>query len=228
MLVDEKRWLDERAFLVRAELLHAAARPRGDAACDLCRLAAAWHQGRPRGGPAVRAARRAARAGALDASTRAFGKTPVVAALFVGVKAAVLAIVLEALLRVASRALQGPHRLAHRRRCLCRHLLLRCRFRWSSSPPQSPAISAPLRQRPRAAAAQRSCRQCRCRRRCAPCRLARDLDRAAAAVVAPVRARPRAGAARAGSSPSSRSSPSAAPTRCSPTWRRTWSSATAG
>ena len=39
MLVEEKRWVSESAVPARAELLHAAARPRGAAARDLYRLA---------------------------------------------------------------------------------------------------------------------------------------------------------------------------------------------
>ncbi len=45
---------------------------------------------------------------ALAALYVAFGQLPVVAALFLGVKAAVVVIVIEALLRVARRALKGP------------------------------------------------------------------------------------------------------------------------
>ncbi len=48
------------------QLLHVAARTRGDAARDLCRLAAAWAQGRVGGGVAVRASRRGGDAGAVD------------------------------------------------------------------------------------------------------------------------------------------------------------------
>ena len=54
----------------------------------------------------------------------AFGKLPLVEALFVGVKAAVLAIVIEALLRVARRALKGSRRLGDRGGRFPRHLLL--------------------------------------------------------------------------------------------------------
>ena len=99
--------LARRATLsLRPQLLHAAARPRGDAARDLFGLAAARRQRRACRRPAVRPARRAARAGAVGALRR-LRQTPTVAALFVGVKAAVLAIVLQALVRVASRAIKG-------------------------------------------------------------------------------------------------------------------------
>jgi chromate transporter len=39
ILVDEKRWIGEHRFPACAQLLHAAARPGGAAACDLYRLA---------------------------------------------------------------------------------------------------------------------------------------------------------------------------------------------
>ena len=45
---------------------------------------------------------------ALSAVYAAFGQLPLVAALFAGVQAAVIAVVIEALLRVAKRALKGP------------------------------------------------------------------------------------------------------------------------
>lgn len=49
---------------------------------------------------------------ALSAVYAALGQVPLVAALFAGVQAAVVAVVVEALLRVARRALKGPlHRL---------------------------------------------------------------------------------------------------------------------
>ena len=63
---------------------------------------------------------------ALSIAYALYGQVPLVEAAFVGIKAAVLVIVIEALLRVAKRALRGPARLAHRRRGLRRHLLLRC------------------------------------------------------------------------------------------------------
>ena len=63
--------VDRRAALsVRAQLLHAAAGPRGDAARDLCRLAPARARRRADGGAAVRAAGRAGRAGAERALRR--------------------------------------------------------------------------------------------------------------------------------------------------------------
>ena len=166
VLVEERGWLDERAFLSALELLHAAAGSRGDAARDLRRLASARHQGRARRGAVVRRAGRAARAGAVDllrglrqdaggrgavhrregrgAGDRARGADP----------------------RRTTGAARAA-RLGRRRRRLRRHLLLRAAVsRWSSPPPHSPAISC-ARQRPRAAARTR-CRRSRWRRRCAP------------------------------------------------------------
>ena len=58
ILVDEKKWIDEPRFLHALELLHAAARAGGAAACDLCRLADAWLARRARRRRVVRAARR--------------------------------------------------------------------------------------------------------------------------------------------------------------------------
>jgi chromate transporter len=48
----------------------------------------------------------------LSAGYAYFGQVPIVEAAFVGIKAAVLAIVIEALVRVARRALRGPYDLA--------------------------------------------------------------------------------------------------------------------
>ena len=59
---------------------------------------------------------------ALSMLYAAFGKLPIAEALFVGVKAAVLAIVIEALLRVARRVAQGQRRMADRRGGVRRHL----------------------------------------------------------------------------------------------------------
>ena len=54
-----------------------------------------------------------------------FGRVPIIEAAFLGIKAAVLVIVIEALLRVARRALRGPADVGHRSLGLCWHLLLR-------------------------------------------------------------------------------------------------------
>ena len=57
IIVDEKKWVGEIAVSACAELLHAAARPGGAAACHLYRLADAPLAGRDRRGRAVRRAR---------------------------------------------------------------------------------------------------------------------------------------------------------------------------
>ena len=68
---------------------------------------------------------------ALSIAYALYGQVPLVEAAFVGIKAAVLVIVIEALLRVAKRALRRPDRLAHRRRGLRRASSSSlCRFRW--------------------------------------------------------------------------------------------------
>ena len=196
VLVEERRWLDERALPVGAELLHAAAGPRGDAARDLFRLAAARRQGRPRGRAAVRRCRARCSCWRCRSSTAPTARRRSVAALFTGVKAAVLAIVLEALLRVGRPRAQGPARLARRCRRLRRHLLLqRAVSRWSSSPPRSPAISA--RRRSAGRCRCRPPRPCRWRRRCARLRVWLAVWIVPLlAVAAALRHRPRAGAAR--------------------------------
>ena len=81
-----------------------------------------------------------------------FGSVPVAEALFLGVKAAVLAIVIEALLRVAKQGTASHGRLGHRRRCLCRHLL-------SGSPVSRRRDRGGRHRLCRAVAAPRRCRR---------------------------------------------------------------------
>ena len=104
-VVDERRWLDERALPRRAEFLHAPARAGGAAARHLSRLAYAR---RPRRARRRRPLRRPGRAVMLALSllyTLGSGLA-VVDGLFLGIKAAVLAIVAEALMRIGRRALK--------------------------------------------------------------------------------------------------------------------------
>ncbi len=108
-----------------AELLHAAAGPGGAAACDLCRLADAPDRRRHHGGRAVHVPGIIAIM-ALSIVYAAYGKVWYVEALFFGLKAAVLAIVIEALVRVGKRALRNNIMIALGRDRLRRHLLL-CR-----------------------------------------------------------------------------------------------------
>jgi chromate transporter len=107
ILVDEKKWLSEQRYL---HALNFCMLLPGPEAMQLATYAG-WLLHGWRGGLA---------AGllfvipgafvilALSILYAAFGQVPFVAALFFGVKAAVLAIVVEALLRIAKRALKGP------------------------------------------------------------------------------------------------------------------------
>ena len=106
VLVDEQRWLDERRFL--SALSFCMLLP-GPEAMQLATYAG-WRLHGVKGGLAAGllfVLPGAMLVLALSMLYGAFGQTPVVAALFVGVKAAVLAIVLQALVRVANRAIKG-------------------------------------------------------------------------------------------------------------------------
>ena len=106
VLVDEKKWIDEPRYL---SALNFCMLLPGPEAMQLATYVG-WRLHGLKGGLA---------AGllfvipgalvilALSMAYAAFGKLPIAEALFVGVKAAVLAIVVEALLRVAKRALKG-------------------------------------------------------------------------------------------------------------------------
>ena len=106
VLVDEKKWLTEQRYL---HALNFCMLLPGPEAMQLATYAG-WSLHGWRGGLA--AGLLFVLPGALVVLVlsmiyASFGQTPVVAALFFGVKAAVLAIVLEALLRVARRALKS-------------------------------------------------------------------------------------------------------------------------
>lgn len=106
VLVDEQRWLDERRFL--SALSFCMLLP-GPEAMQLATYAG-WRLHGVRGGLAAGllfVAPGALLVLALSILYGAYGSTPTIAGLFVGVKAAVLAIVLEALMRVGKRALRG-------------------------------------------------------------------------------------------------------------------------
>jgi chromate transporter len=106
VLVDERGWLGERAFL--SALSFCMLLP-GPEAMQLATYAG-WRLHGTKGGLAAGllfVVPGALLVLALSILYGAFGKTPPVEALFIGVKAAVLAIVLEALIRVARRALHG-------------------------------------------------------------------------------------------------------------------------
>ena len=106
VLVDEKRWIDEQRF---SRALNFCMLLPGPEAMQLATYVG-WRLHGLKGGLA--AGLLFVLPGALVVLTLSvlyagFGKLPMAEALFVGVKAAVLAIVVEALLRVARRALKG-------------------------------------------------------------------------------------------------------------------------
>lgn len=106
ILVDEKRWLDERTFL---SALNFCMLLPGPEAMQLATYAG-WRMHGVRGGlmaGLLFVLPGAAVVFALASLYMIYGTTPLALALFVGVKAAVLAIVVEALLRVARRALKS-------------------------------------------------------------------------------------------------------------------------
>lgn len=107
ILVDERKWLTEEQFL--SALSFCMLLP-GPEAMQLATYTG-WRLHGLRGGLAAGllfVIPGAALVFTLAAVYAAFGKVAIVQAVFIGVKAAVLIIVVEALLRVAKRALQGP------------------------------------------------------------------------------------------------------------------------
>ncbi len=106
VLVDEKQWVDEQRYL---RGLNFCMLLPGPEAMQLATYVG-WGLHGVRGGLAAGllfVLPGAAVVLALSILYGAFGKLPLVEALFFGIKAAVLAIVVEALLRVARRALKG-------------------------------------------------------------------------------------------------------------------------
>lgn len=109
VLVDEKKWLGEQQFL--SALSFCMLLP-GPEAMQLATYAG-WRQHGLKGGLAAGllfVLPGALFVGILAAIYAAFGQLPLLQAVFFGIKAAVLIIVVEALLRVANRAL---HQTAH-------------------------------------------------------------------------------------------------------------------
>lgn len=107
ILVDEKRWVSEERFL---HALNYCMLLPGPEAQQLATYIG-WLMHRTRGGimagvlfivPGIVAIM------ALSYVYAAFGNVPLIAALFFGLKAAVLAIVLEAVVRIGKRALKSP------------------------------------------------------------------------------------------------------------------------
>jgi len=106
VLVEERRWLGERSFL--SALSFCMLLP-GPEAMQLATYSG-WRLHGIRGGLAAGllfVAPGAVLVLALSIFYGAFGRTPPAEALFLGVKAAVLAIVLQALVRLGARALRG-------------------------------------------------------------------------------------------------------------------------
>ncbi len=105
ILVDEKRWLDERTYLTALSFCTLLPGPE---AMQLATYAG-WRLHGTAGGLAAGllfVVPGALVILALSVLYAFYGAQPVVAALFVGVKAAVLAIVVEALLRISKRSLK--------------------------------------------------------------------------------------------------------------------------
>jgi len=108
LLVDERRWMTEERFL---HALNFCMLLPGPEAMQLATYAG-WRLHGTIGGLAAGllfVLPGAAVVLALSIAYAYFGQVPVVEAAFLGVKAAVLVIVVEALLRVARRALRGPY-----------------------------------------------------------------------------------------------------------------------
>jgi chromate transporter len=106
LLVDEHRWIDEKRFL---SALNFCMLLPGPEAMQLATYAG-WRLHGLAGGLAAGllfVLPGAAVMLALSLIYAIYGNVPVVAAVFLGIKAAILAVVIEALLRVARRALKG-------------------------------------------------------------------------------------------------------------------------
>lgn len=106
IIVDEKKWLDEPRFLHALNFCMLLPGPEAQQLATYI----GWLMHGPRGGltagllfilPGVLAIM------ALSMLYAAWGRTPMLAALFFGLKAAVLAVVLEALMRIGKRALKS-------------------------------------------------------------------------------------------------------------------------
>ena len=100
ILVEEKRWIGEARFLHALNYCMLLPGPGGAAARHLYRLAAAQDQRRAGRRRACSCCRASSRSWSCPGSTPLFGNVGAVAALFFGLKAAVLAIVLEAVRRI--------------------------------------------------------------------------------------------------------------------------------
>ncbi len=114
VLVDEKRWIDERSYLV---VLNFCTLLPGPEAMQLATYSG-WRLHGIRGGLAAGllfVLPGAVVILALAALYAAYGAVPLVNAMFTGIKAAVLAIVVEALIKISRRSLKDG--------AVCRHRL---------------------------------------------------------------------------------------------------------
>ena len=106
-IVDERGWVEERDYLSALSFCMLLPGPEAmQLATWIGWRSHGWRGGLIAGGLFV--APGALVVGALAAIYAAFGTVPLVAALFAGVQAAVIAVVVEALLKVARRALKTP------------------------------------------------------------------------------------------------------------------------
>ena len=213
--------VDQRAaFPAGAQFLHAAAGAGSDATCDLCRLVAArqaWADSPPASCSCCPAPSSCSCSPCLCRSSAMCRWSR---RLFFGVKAAVLAIVIEALLRVARRALRKPSHWIIAAAGLSGTL--------SSSPCPFPLVILPQRSSGYAPARTASKHASPTRRHPVP--LAQHVAHRGvwlalwlvplALLVLWLWSRPCLDRHRPSSSPSSPWLPLAAPIRCSPTWRR--------
>ena len=125
ILVEEKRWIGENRFLHALNYCMLLPGPEAQQLATYIGWLLHRTQGRPRRRHAVRAAGRRRHHGAEPGSTPPSARSASSQALFFGLKAAVLAIVLEAVLRIGKRALKNRVMVGHRGRGLRRDLLLR-------------------------------------------------------------------------------------------------------
>jgi chromate transporter len=111
LLVDERRWIGEKSFL---HALNFCMLLPGPEAMQLATYVGWRLHGTPGGLAAglLFVLPGALVVLALSIAYALYGQVPLVEAAFLGVKAAVLVIVVEALLRVARRALRGPYDIA--------------------------------------------------------------------------------------------------------------------
>ena len=110
ILVEEKRWVGDAAVPACAQLLHAAAGAGGAAAGDLPRLADARDARRRWSPGALFVLPGFVAMLALSAVYAAFGQTGLVTGVFFGLKAAVLAIVVQAVVRIGAAGAEQPAR----------------------------------------------------------------------------------------------------------------------